>query len=324
MPRSDPTASAPLVPVQPARCGLCDADDSRPYAVSADYEYGTCRNEWRFVECAACGTIYLNPRPAPEALPVIYPPNYYSYNYDQQISWLARTAKSWLDRRTLTWLIGQLNAPLQAYCDVGCGNGRYLRSIAARGIPHEHIYGTELDGEVVRRLVAEGFQVERSTLEEARGIPQGGIQLMTMFSVLEHVAEPWRLLQKARTILAPGGLLVAEIPNPRSLNARWFRNRYWGGYHTPRHWNLFAIDALSAAAGRAGLRVKTSRRTTGHAFWLFSLHHYVRFELGWDSVGRLLHPATCLPGVALATAFDLLRARAGRETDNLIVVLERV
>jgi SAM-dependent methyltransferase len=324
MRRIDPPASAPLVPVQPARCGLCDADDSRPYAVSVDYEYGTCRNEWHFVECAACGTIYLNPRPAPEALPVIYPPNYYSYNYDQQINRVARAAKTWLDRRTLSWLMAQLNVPLQAYCDVGCGNGRYLHAIAARGIPRNRIYGTELDGEVVRRLVAEGFRVERSTLEEARDLPEGGIQLMTMFSVLEHVAEPWRLLQKVRTILAPGGLLVAEVPNPRSLNARWFRDRYWGGYHTPRHWNLFAIDALSAAAVRAGMRVKTFRRTTGHAFWLFSLHHYVRFELRWESLGRLLHPATCLPGVALATAFDLLWAGAGGETDNVIVVLERV
>ncbi len=321
---SDRIAAAPLVPVEAAACGLCGGVESRPHTVSFDYEYATCRNQWRFVQCTACETIYLNPRPAAAALAVIYPSNYYSYNYDQQINPVARLAKERLDRRTLSWLIGQLSTPLTTYCDVGCGNGRYLRAVAARGIPRERLFGTELDAEVVGQLVAEGFKVERTTLEDARTLPEGGIQLMTMFSVLEHVSEPARLLAKVKTLLAPGGLLAVEVPNPRSINARWFRERYWGGYHTPRHWNLFTLDALAAAGRRAGLRVKTFRRTTGHAFWLFSLHHYVRYELGWDRVGRLLHPATCLPGVALATALDLIWARAGGDTDNVLVVLERM
>jgi hypothetical protein len=144
-----------------------------------------------------------------------------------------------------------------------------------------------------------------------------------MFSVLEHVAEPGRLLARTRDLLHPGGLVVAEVPNPASLNARWFRDRYWGGYHTPRHWNLFRLDALRETAARVGLQLRTYRRTTGHAFWLFSLHHYLRYERGWHRLGQVLHPARCLPGVAVATAVDLVRARLGGETDNVLVVLER-
>ena len=142
--------------------------------------------------------------------------------------------------------------------------------------------------------------------------------------MLEHVSSPAAVLTRAARLLAPGGLLVAEVPNPRSLNARLFRHRYWGGYHTPRHWNLFTLGALSSAASRAGLSLRAFRRTTGHAFWLFSLHHYLRYRLGWDRLARWLHPARCLPGVAVATAVDLVRARFGGETDNMLVVLERV
>ena len=314
--------SAPLIAVEGAICGICGASRHRPYAVSADYEYQTCRNEWTFVECLDCGTIYLHPRPAAGTLATIYPANYYSYAYDQRINAVARRAKDWLDRRRLVWMLGLLGRPLRAYLDVGCGNGRYLEAVATLGTPHDRIYGLELDAGVVDRLRSAGFKVERATLEDA-ALPEGHFDLITLFSVLEHVSSPRALLERAAALLAPGGLLVAEFPNPRTTNARWFRDRYWGGYHTPRHWNLFTVESLAAAAAPSGLRLKTLCRTTGHAFWLFSLHHYVRYRLGWDRLGRLLHPGICLPGVALATAVDLVRARFGGETDNVLVILER-
>lgn len=304
-------------------CGICGADRHRPYASSADYEYNTCRNEWTFVECLDCGTVYLNPRPAADTLSTIYPANYYSYNYDQRINALAVRAKEWLDRRMLAWIVGLLGRSPRTYLDVGCGNGRYLEAVASLGTPRGQIYGLELDAAVVERLRGAGFQVELATLERAVSLPEGRIDLITLFSVLEHVASPAAVLERAARLLAPGGLLVAEVPNPRSTNARLFRNRYWGGYHTPRHWNLFTLEALSSSAARAGLSLRTYRRTTGHAFWLFSLHHYLRYERGWERLARWLHPARCLPGVAVATAFDLVRARWGGETDNTLVVFER-
>jgi 2-polyprenyl-3-methyl-5-hydroxy-6-metoxy-1,4-benzoquinol methylase len=323
MPPVNPAPLAPLIAVVPATCGLCGSDKHRPYATSQDYEYGTCRNSWTFVECLECRTVYLNPRPAPDTLSTIYPANYYAYNYDQRINAVARWAKERLDRRMLAWVVQQLGRPLRSYCDVGCGNGRYLEAMARSGVPRDRIYGVELDDTVVARLCAAGFRVECATIETARTLPDGGLDLMTLFSVLEHVSEPRAILGRAAALLAPGGLFVAEVPNLRSLNGRLFRDRYWGGYHTPRHWNLFTIEALTAAAERVGLRVKTFRRTTGHAFWLYSLHHYLRYERQWDRLGKMLHPATCLPGVAVATAVDLVRARLGGETDNMLVVIER-
>jgi 2-polyprenyl-3-methyl-5-hydroxy-6-metoxy-1,4-benzoquinol methylase len=255
----NPFSDAPLLPVESARCGMCGMSEGVPYAVSYDYEYGTCRNTWQFVQCTGCSAIYLNPRPAREALRSVYPPHYYSYNYDQRIGALARRGKEWMDRRALRWMIGHLDVPLSAYLDVGCGDGRYLRMMATFGLSRDRIYGVELEEQIVDRLAREGFQMEMATIEDARTLPDGHFQLLTMFSVLEHVADPARLLERACALLSPGGLLVAEVPNPLSLNARWFRDRYWGGYHTPRHWNLFTLETLTAAATRAGLRLKAYR-----------------------------------------------------------------
>lgn len=319
-----PLPNAPQIATQPVTCDLCGSDDAEHYADSYDYEYGTCSNRWRFVRCVHCGNVYLNPRPHRDTIATIYPPNYYSYNFDQQIHPIARAAKAWLDRGRFKWMQRQLSVPLTAYLDVGCGNGRYLRVMADAGLRRDHVYGTELDEGVVRSLRAEGFNTRQGLFEEITDLPESFFQLVTFFSVLEHVPRPLAVLGRARSLLAPGGIVLCEVPNVRSWNGRLFRDRYWGGYHTPRHWNLFSAETFARAIEPLGFRVRTIKRGTGHAFWMYSFHHYVRYHLRWERLGRWLHPSTCLPGLAVVTAMDLVRARLNQETDNTVFVLEGV
>lgn len=317
-----PFPDAPEIPTQPVACDLCGSADAEPYAESYDYEYGSCSNRWRFVRCDKCDNVYLNPRPHRDAIATIYPPNYYSYNFDQQIHPIARAAKAWLDRGRFRWIRRQLDVPLDAYLDVGCGNGRYLRVMADSGLERRNVYGTELDEKVVTALCAEGFSARHGLFEEIGDLPESFFQLVTFFSVLEHVPQPLSVLGRARSLLAPGGIVLCEVPNVLSWNARIFQDRYWGGYHTPRHWNLFSAETFTRAVEPLGFRVRTIKRTTGHAFWMYSFHHYVRYHRGWDRIGRWLHPSTCIPGLAAVTAMDLVRARLGQETDNTIFILD--
>ena len=67
---------------------------------------------------------------------------------------------------------------------------------------------------------------------------------MTMFHVIEHVADPPRVAERVARWLAPGGVFAVETPNLESLDARLFRERYWGGYHFPRHWHLYPFRGL--------------------------------------------------------------------------------
>ncbi len=249
--RGSPTIAAEDVPA----CPVCGASDYSQFAVGFDYELLTCSNPWRFVQCRACQHVWLNPRPAVAELGVVYPPTYYAYNYDA-INPIARKAKELLDRRKIAKIVRHCPKAPKSYLDVGCGDGRFLRVMEQRGVPRSGLYGLELDKRVVERLRGQGYSsVFCGRAEDISSFPDGGIDLVTMFHVIEHVDNPETVIGRVRRWLSPGGVFALETPNLDSLDARLFRPTYWGGYHIPRHWNLFKPAAISRLLTDNGLEV---------------------------------------------------------------------
>lgn len=322
-----PTAlfGPPLVAVEEVgTCEICASARHAPFASGYDYELETCKNLWWFVRCEECGHVWLHPRPAVNALKIIYPSTYYAYGYDEQIGAIARWGKSALDRRKLAGILGQLARQTASYLDVGCGNGRFLRIMAGRGIPPRSIYGLELDEKVVEKLRAEGFQVFSERAESCESIPTGSIDLITMFHVIEHVDAPARVIERLASWLSPGGVLALETPNIDSWDARLFQTHYWGGYHIPRHWHLFAPQTLTRLLERAGLEVITVRYQTGHSFWMYSLHHRLKYGVHQrPSLARWFDPFTNLVPLLAATGFDIVRSRLGFKTSAMLVLARK-
>jgi hypothetical protein len=75
-----------------------------------------------------------------------------------------------------------------------------------------------------------------------------------MWHFLEHDYDPPRTLRAARSLLAPDGRLVIEVPRLDSVTWRLYRER-WPGLQAPQHTVLFDRKSLLAMVGRAGLEV---------------------------------------------------------------------
>ena len=306
------------------RCDHCGSEAAHEVASGRDYELRTCRNVWHFVACDACGLVRLHPRPTIATLGTIYPPHYYAYGYEDKVPWLARTGKALLDRRKLAGIVRSLARPVGRYADLGCGTGRYLRAMAARGVPREHIYGLELDAGVVRGLRAEGFQAFHARVEDCDGIPDGSLDLATMFHVIEHVESPAAVIDRIHRWLAPGGVLALETPNLDSLDARRFADRWWGGFHIPRHWTLFTPETLQAMLRARGFEPFAVRYQTGHSFWMYSLHHRLRYGPNpRPGLARRFDPIGSVLPLAAFTAFDLLRGAVGSRTSAMLVLARK-
>lgn len=302
-------------------CPLCGGGDWTPFAEGFDYELRTCRNRWRFVQCATCGHVWLHPRPALAELPVIYPPHYYAYQYDRQVHPLAARAKAWLDGRKMRGVLRRLGRRPDSYLDVGCGDGRYLRALERTGIPRSRLYGLELDGRIVERLAGEGYRVARARVEDATLVAPGTLALATMFHVIEHVDRPVATVAKLAEWLAPGGVLAIETPNRDSLDARLFRAGFWGGYHIPRHWHLFSTEGVERLLRLAGLEPVGALYQTGHSFWLYSFHHVLRYGARpMPRLARRFDPLGSLVPLAAVTLWDKLRAGMGFRTSAVLVL----
>ena len=71
---------------------------------------------------------------------------------------------------------------------------------------------------------------------------KGKFDAVTFWAVIEHLAEPKRFLQKAHTLLQPGGLCFVLVPNLGSLAVRVLGAKY--RYVYPQHLNYFTARTL--------------------------------------------------------------------------------
>lgn len=199
------------------------------------------------VRCAGCGLVFLRPRPSPSALGSFYPDTYYPL--DQQPSREAFAVAEGLLARVTGWGRTHHQPHAPSILDIGCGTGLFLHMAHEVGL---RVRGIELSESAVEHARAKyGLDVHHGTLETAE-LPDESFDIVTMWHVLEHLADPVEALRRVARVLKPGGLLLLGVPNFDSIEARIFGRR-WYSLDAPRHLSHFTPHTLAAAFITAGL-----------------------------------------------------------------------
>jgi SAM-dependent methyltransferase len=299
-------------------CNTCGSAAAAEVARVKDLELETCRNEFVFVRCDGCGHVYLRNRPADSELATIYPPEYYRYE-----AFLGRFG-SWARRRSQQQkarFISGLVPPAARILDVGCGTGELLRSLKAVGNHAWSLCGVDISAEALAGLSRQGIDAIAARFEEV-DLPADSADLIVMNQTIEHVSDPRGTLQKACTLLKPGGVLLVETPSLDAWDARWFPPELWAGWHCPRHWNLYTPESLTRLARACGFDEVRVTPLPSPYFWLRSTQHLVRTRLGWTRVAGVIDERS-LPLLALAVAVDALQARVRGRTSNQRMVARK-
>lgn len=100
--------------------------------------------------------------------------------------------------------------------DVGCSFGYLLEAAKSRGW---QVSGVEISRKIVENYLggrAGELNVFNGRLEDAR-YESGSFDAVTMFDVIEHLADPAATLSEVSRVLRPGGLLAVETPREESL-----------------------------------------------------------------------------------------------------------
>jgi SAM-dependent methyltransferase len=220
-------------------CNLCGGDESDAVPV----EGGA-----RFVRCRRCGLVCLESRPSDATLRELYA----GYHLRD-----GKTGDSWalFMRDVFRETAGLLGRPARGagtgrLLDVGCGFGDFVALMRERGWRAE---GVDPSPVVTAAAARRGLPVRTGTLEDFDA-PPASFEAITMFYVLEHLADPMGALRKAYRLLSPGGTLLVRVPDTTPV-VRLLSLVGTGAslYDPPFHLYDFPPPVLRRMLGEAGL-----------------------------------------------------------------------
>lgn len=290
-------------------CCVCDGNDATLVGTGYDYEYDTCPNLFHAYRCNECGNVYLNPRPDVSEFERIYPSEYHSLEFtDEAFSFVHRVRSRLESRRLLKYCEGARTGA--RILDVGCGDGFHLQLLKRYGDPTWMLEGIDVDRRAIEAARARGLEVHLGDLSDV-DLGEEAYDVVYTLQTIEHVAQPDELLRSINRILKPGGRLVVVTDNTDSLDFAYFKRHYWGGYHFPRHWNLFNEKALGRLAGDSGFDVSTIGTIVSPVNWVYSIHNLL---VGKQAPNWLVRRFTLKSPVSLAlfTVLDTILRKIGR------------
>jgi len=193
--------------------------------------------------------------------------------------------------------------------DVGCASGALAARLAARG---NRVWGVDINAAALaeaRPHCVETCAADLESVELAELFPGLRFDVVVFADVLEHIKEPWRLLESARAVLEEGGSVVASLPNFSHAAVRLAVFSGTMPYATlgildDTHLRFFTREGVEALFEESGFRLQHIERTL------------VPFGTASDLV----------PDVALMRVPEELerRAREDAESDTLQFVVRAI
>jgi ubiquinone/menaquinone biosynthesis C-methylase UbiE len=171
-------------------CPVCGSPDRAPCLPAADV-----------IQCTSCDLLYVSPRPTAAAIAAFYSvPGRYA-------RWDAQAGRAAMWRRRLERV--RRLVPSGRLLDVGTGQGEFGAAASA----HFDFEGTEISSEGARVARERyGLAIHDGDLLDL-ALPSDRYDVVTLWHVLEHVAQPRDVAVECHRLLRTGGVLAVAVPN---------------------------------------------------------------------------------------------------------------
>jgi len=168
---------------------------------------------------------------------VYYP---HSLNKKNLLTFLYTITRRYMHLKRLTWMRGYLENGTSVL-DYGCGSGDFVKYLRSKSID---AYGYEPNYNFC----------EQDFLTNQEGWTNKKYEVIVLWHVLEHIHNPFDLIQSLKKRLNKNGKIFIAIPNFKSFDSKYY-GKYWAGYDTPRHLWHFSRKGIGLMAKENNFKI---------------------------------------------------------------------
>lgn len=258
-------------------CLYCNSQNIS-YLYSAPDRFSDNQKEkFGISKCLNCGLVFQSPRIKEHFIGDYYQDNlgYYQIPSSKNRNFISRV-KKFLEKQTLieyfnyrhlgsrkpilypflypfkhwqkTKLVPNFT-PSGKVLEIGCSHGdnmRFLRSIGWT------VVGQEFSLKMAEHARQSGFEVFTGRVEDMNFLPES-FDVIVASMVLEHVYDPFSVMNQLTKWLKSGGQLVFSIPYFESLEFYFFKE-YSYGLHLPRHITFLNKNIITEYLSKIGYK----------------------------------------------------------------------
>lgn len=242
-----------------------------------NFQFFAEKNNHKIYKCCRCGLIFV--WPLPESLLDVYSEDYFSgakrgfgyVDYDRDKAPTIGTFEYFLET------IEKFSDKKGKLLDVGAASGFFLEIAGKRGWD---ISGVEISEFAASKAREKGLEVITGIIEDLRNRGEH-FDVITMWDVIEHLADPGKALDVAYKLLSNNGIIAINTPDSGCLFAG-IMGKNWHSLIPPEHLTIFNQRNLPYLLKKRGFKVlfiakKGKKFTLQYIFQILANWRHSRF-----------------------------------------------
>jgi 2-polyprenyl-3-methyl-5-hydroxy-6-metoxy-1,4-benzoquinol methylase len=224
-----------------SKCPICTIQGV-PFLQTKDYNRRITNEVFLYHKCLSCGLIYLVN--VPEDLGKYYPANYYAIPPLAKLKRIARAERYMIEMVKEFVKSGRL-------LEVGSAFGVFACQAVDAGFNVDCIEMDERCCDYLKNVL--GVNVVKSDKPHKVVESMKRHDVIALWHVVEHLANPWECLGALAENLTQGGILVIATPNPEAFQFNLLKAD-WPHIDAPRHLYLIPANLLIQHLNLLGLK----------------------------------------------------------------------